>query len=378
MFRGYLLFIKNGGLLMAWQLGRVVTWRPLPLLRNLLLLLGLVLFFVYLQLQWLGLLLDEIIFHRYRQVKVTRPLFVVGAPRSGTTFLQRSLASDPQFTTTTLAECLLTPSITARYCGRALAWCLRPLQSLAGKIKPRWLQAMDSIHPLGLGEPEEDFLLLLPIFSCFILMVLFPGNRRLWRLAHFDSQLTEHEREIIMCFYRRMVQRHLYVHGEEKTYLAKNPSFTGALASFQHHFPDATFVACVRQPEEVFASQLSSLKPALSLLGYDWQAAEFQADVAAMLRYYFAQIEQQASARSPVLVVEIEQLKYRLLEGLHNLYEKAGLPLTEELLAVYQPLAQANKKYQSSHKYPEASAKLNVAWPLAVANSLYPASERTL
>ena len=41
-----------------------------------------------------GLMLDYLLFPDFRRVRVREPLFVVGVPRSGTTFLHRLLAGD--------------------------------------------------------------------------------------------------------------------------------------------------------------------------------------------------------------------------------------------------------------------------------------------
>ena len=43
---------------------------------------------------WIGFLLDSIFFSGYRRIQVLQPVFVIGPPRSGTTFLQRVLARD--------------------------------------------------------------------------------------------------------------------------------------------------------------------------------------------------------------------------------------------------------------------------------------------
>ena len=41
---------------------------------------------------WIGFLLDSIFFSGYRDQPVRKPVFIIGPPRSGTTFLQRLLA----------------------------------------------------------------------------------------------------------------------------------------------------------------------------------------------------------------------------------------------------------------------------------------------
>ena len=64
---------------------------------------------------WLGFLLDDIFFPRYREQKLKNPVFVVGNYRSGTTFLHRLLAKDRRtFTAMEGWEIFIAPSITQR------------------------------------------------------------------------------------------------------------------------------------------------------------------------------------------------------------------------------------------------------------------------
>ena len=84
---------------------------------------------------WLGLALDEVLFRGYRKVDVKRPLFVVGVPRSGTTFLHGVLAEDEHNTTFATWECFFALSVTWRklwrFAGRLDAALGRPVRSPA-------------------------------------------------------------------------------------------------------------------------------------------------------------------------------------------------------------------------------------------------------
>ena len=66
------------------------------------------------------LLLDEIIFPGYHDMAVTDPVFIVGFPRSGTTYIHRLMATDDQFTTIRLWEILFAPSISQKKIFQAL------------------------------------------------------------------------------------------------------------------------------------------------------------------------------------------------------------------------------------------------------------------
>ncbi|MFO8173527.1 MAG: sulfotransferase [Longimicrobiales bacterium] len=246
---------------------------PGILRRRLLLLLFTPLFLLIQSAHWGFFLLDDLLFPGYRKIRIREPLFVVGLPRSGTTFLHRVLARDAsRFTTTRLWELLLAPSITQRKIllglgalDRALG---RPVGRLLAWTDSRGFRWMEAIHQVSLTDPEEDYFLLLPVFACFLLVVPYPYHPAIWELARFD-ELPEKKREAILGFYRRALQRHLYVTGPEKQILSKNPAFTPFLRSLLESFPDARVLCSVRDPEKAVPSVLSSLRPGAAFLGYE-------------------------------------------------------------------------------------------------------------
>lgn len=243
-------------------------------LKRQLLLLFLVPAFLLLQvLHWIGFTLDGLFFRGFRDIEIREPLFIVGLPRSGTSFLQRVFARDSdRFTTLRLWELILAPSITERKLWLSLGaldrLLGRPFTRLARWGEGRGFRWLEAIHEVALDDPEEDFFLLLPIFACFLLVVPFPYQEALWELGRFD-ELPDSRRKPIMAFYRAALQRHLYLAGPGKQLLSKNPSFTSFLRSLLETFPDGKFLCCVRDPVEVVPSQLSSVRAGATFFGYD-------------------------------------------------------------------------------------------------------------
>jgi hypothetical protein len=233
--------------------------------------------FTLLQLvHWIAFKVDDVLFPDYRDIEVREPLFVVGLPRSGTTFLHRTLALDEdRFTTLRLWELLLAPAVVERKLVLGLAAFDRRLGRPAGRLldwaEGRVLGFMDELHPTSLGHPEEDYLFLLPAFGAFILILAFPGHPRLDLLSRPDSAGDALRRSLVE-FYHGCLQRHLYVVGTERRLLSKNPSFSPFVEALASRFPDARFVACVRDPREAVASQLSSLEGGARFFG--WSVAE--------------------------------------------------------------------------------------------------------
>jgi omega-hydroxy-beta-dihydromenaquinone-9 sulfotransferase len=216
-------------------------------------------------LNWLGFLLDSMLFRGYREQKVREPLFIVGVPRSGTTFLHRLLARDEeQFTSMKFWEILFAPSVIQKKFYAAIgsldALIGSPLRRMISALEKRSLKNLTKIHPTGLFEAEEDGIILLHIFSSAFLGFVLPFLDDLWPYVLLDSELQDAaRRKKIMAFYKRCVQNHLYVFGREKRFLSKNPLFSAMVGSLNDTFPDAKFICMVRTPFETVPSAISLL-----------------------------------------------------------------------------------------------------------------------
>lgn len=298
----------------------------------------------------IGFLLDELLFRRYRSISVRQPVFILGIPRSGTTWLHRVLAKDQRFATLSLWECLLAPSISERYCYRAMAQVFSPLIALLNRRAPDFIRRFDSIHTLRLHEPEEDFLLLAPLHACFLWVILCPQSSHYWQLAYFDQRLSRWRRRLVMTFYQRCLQKHLYFHGHNKRILSKNPSFTPLLNTLAAHFPDARFIACVRDPLEAVPSQLSSLEPSLQSLGLTMTDSRFQVAIEDMLHYYYQRIRRLRQARQ-LIVVEVNQLTQQLAPCVQSIYAELRWEFTPQFTSALNAMVKTGSNYQSGHRY---------------------------
>lgn len=318
-------------------------WKRLPLFLLLWLVAG-----VLAALHLLGFFLDQILFRGYRKITVRRPVFIVGIPRSGTTFLQRVLSEDSQFTTLTLWECVLAPSISERYFWSAIGELARPLSAWAKK-RPAFFARMDNIHRIRLNEPEEDFLLLSLIQSCFLAVIPCPNSENYWRLARFDDALNAKQRKAVMDFYYRCLQRHLYFHGADKRLLSKNPSFTPFIDSLRATFPDAHFVVCARDPVEAVPSQLSSLVPAFELFGGGVRP-EVSQRMVSVLHHYYLRVRM-ISECEDVSVIPMAALKTQLAQTVRGLYEALGQALPETFIDRLEHLDTNARAHRSEHHY---------------------------
>ncbi len=304
----------------------------------------------------IGHILDELLFFHYRRVAIKEPVFILGIPRSGTTFLQRLLSDDERFTTLATWEALLAPSIFERYFYKALGRLLRPLENAVIALRHKLFHGMDDIHRIRLQEPEEDFLLLIPLMACLLVAFACPRAGHFWRLGWFDMKLPAWYRRTVMLFYSRCLQKHLYYHGEHLCILSKNPSFTSLLQSLLDNFPGARIVACTRAPAEVLPSQLSSLRPAMSLLGSGKLSPQTQNTMIGLLQHYYSQLLKY-SQEERIHFLPITRLQSDLPLAMASLF--TFLDMTQSA-ASWDALAQTSedKQHSSSHRYSLAEFSL--------------------
>nr|VFJ46430.1 MAG: Sulfotransferase family protein [Candidatus Kentron sp. DK] len=180
------------------------------------------------------------------ETPIPRPLFILGLPRTGTTFLHNLLACDPNARWLRLWEGLY-PAPPPR--------SLREDPRI-GKVQ-QWVATFEkaapglaSAHKLEPQGPEECLWLMEHTFAdlIFELRVHVPGYAR-WLVAH--------EADVVFYqYYRRQLQM-LGAHCRGKYWVLKAPRHLPGLAGLLAMFPDARIVQTHRATEEVLPSLCS-------------------------------------------------------------------------------------------------------------------------
>ena len=325
--------------------------------RVLVMLIFLPLFALVQSIHWIGFLLDDLLFRGWRKVQLREPLFVLGVPRSGTTKLHEVLAKDDQYTTFSTWECLFALSVTERRfwlgIGRIDALIGGPAARLLGWVERRVFASLDDVHAMNLSTPEEDYFALMPILSCFILALPFPGAEHLWRIGRFDQALSDAERDRILAFYEANLKKHLYVHGPHKRLLSKNAAFAPLAGSLAERFTDARFIVCLRDPMQTVPSQLSSIAPGLAFFGVPPESTVIRDRLLDQLAFYYRNLD--ALARSQpanrCVTIRLPELKSGLATTLTATYARLGLPLDARFREVLDREAVAARHYRSEHSY---------------------------
>jgi hypothetical protein len=193
--------------------------------------------------------LDRLLFRGFSRQTIDRPIFIIGNPRSGTTFLHRFLAEQGDVVGFRVHE-MLVPSLT----GRAL---LRPLLPLLAKLDPGKHHAA-AAHETGIDALETDDL---AIFLRFVDGVFLYGYFLCWddpdpsyMFAQLEPGSPETARDL--DFYEGCLKRNLHRSGKSRV-LGKLFTFPPRIDDVLRKFPDAKLIYMARDPCETLPSGMS-------------------------------------------------------------------------------------------------------------------------
>jgi len=307
---------------------------------------------------WLNLLLDEIFFRDYRDKRIRQPVFIVGNPRSGTTFLHRLLARDEAtFSTMRTWEILLAPSIMMRKIVRAISSLDRrlgsPVHRVLGMLEESW-QEDNVVHRIALRAPEEDEYLLVHIFSTLKIWLYAAMLDEAAPYTYFDSQMPEDEKTRIMTFYKRCLQRHIYANrSDNKHYLAKDPHFTPMIDTLYEYFPDVKIIYLARNPLDMIPSYISLKEKEWRLLGNPVQAyssREYILDMAQhWYRYPLERLER--APQDSYIVVNFNDLVGNARRTVYEIYDRFGIHVRPAFDQILQRATTSARNHESEHEY---------------------------
>ena len=177
-----------------------------------------------------------------RATSISRPIFIVGMPRSGSTFLHELLAEDPANRAPRVWEVMFPvpgrkEDHRERRIRRAEA-CLWWFRRLAPKA--------DAVYPMRAKTPHEC----VAIQSYTFLSQEFVST---CRVSDYESFLASADLLPLYEWQKRFLQ-HLQAPGEATRWILKSPDHVHGLAELFKVFPDACIIHTHRNPLEVLKS----------------------------------------------------------------------------------------------------------------------------
>lgn len=181
-------------------------------------------------------------------VPVTRPLFILGLPRTGSTFLHRLLAQDVNGRVPLLWEVsrpVPPPRPETRTTDPRIAQVADEIERTIHRLIP----GMAAKHLIDVESPEECNSLFQSCFSCYATGIFY-------HIPSYQAWLRQQDLSAAYQYYRAQVQLLCY-HYPGQTWISKNPDHMLGIAAILKVFPDAAIIYLHRDLSEVFGSVCS-------------------------------------------------------------------------------------------------------------------------
>ncbi len=301
--------------------------------------------------------LDHVVYPRYQDEPIDRPIFIIGNPRSGTTFLHRFLLGNRGLAAFELWE-MLFPAITAR--------------KLLGRIVPRLDRLSPAryhpsdVHDTSLRGIETDdpawFFHTLdgPFAWAYFLAWQDTYGSELSRRSFGIDDVTPQDRERFFRYYEECWRRNLYYKNSDRI-LAKTSMLTFRLDEVLERYPDCKLVYIIRDPVEVIPSGMSLLAGVLEN-GYDvwnrtskedqerWIENLYQASCD-MLRVFYEAYSSGKIPEKNVCVVRYIDLIQNLEPTIERILEFIEIEPTEAFREEVRAQAEKQRSYKSKHQH---------------------------
>ncbi len=184
---------------------------------------------------------------------ITRPVFIVGINRTGTTFLHRLLARDPGFWALRRYE-LTEPVLPGGAYATVAGTTDDPRRAYAEELTAATnvVDTLAGLHPTDIDEPEEDLWILWLTFSTWIFSTAYhvPTYGR-WLAGSGSRYAYAHHRRVMQHY---TWQRRRREANERRNWLLKMPFHLMELEVLLETYPDAVFIQTHREPARFMGS----------------------------------------------------------------------------------------------------------------------------
>lgn len=300
--------------------------------------------------------MDRLLYPEYRNQPLAAPIYIVGNPRSGTTFTHRLMARDERFTYFQLYHTIF-PAVSLHRLLRAIGAIDRRLGSpgyrLVQAASRKGFAGWDDIHRTGPREAESDEMLFMFALLSPLLALQFPYIDEL-EPAMFVDRLPEATRRKLMRTYVDSLRRQLYATGPDRILLQKVALIAGRIHSIVEAIPDIRIVHLVRHPYESVPSLISMFQAPWRAIApqamRDHHASRALAEV--IFSYYRVLLDlKRTMPPSQFIEVRYEELVADPKATVERVYRELDLPMSNEYAAILDQERVGARAYRSKHSY---------------------------
>ena len=278
-----------------------------------------------------------------REIRIRRPLFIVGLPRTGTTHLVNLLACDPGFRFLSHWEAIC--PVPARGWGRK-----RPARRASGAVALAvvnyFVPDLKVIHPTRLDGPEECVPLLMNSFA-------FQGFASTFNVPEYVTWLADHDWGPAMRYHARQLALLQAQRGAGR-WLLKCPAHLATIDALMQVYPDACILQTHRDPLKVLPSECSLFAAFRSLFTAQIDAVELGRQVTDVLARDLQRFSAARKRYDPRRFCDVQysDLVRDPLDVVWSVYDHFGLSLPGEVeAAMRKEVAASPKDKRGVHRY---------------------------
>lgn len=301
--------------------------------------------------------LDQLVYPRHRKQTLDRPIFIIGNPRSGTTFLHRLLLGAGGMAAFELWE-MLFPAITAR---KLLGGVVPRL----GRLSPARYHPSD-VHDTSLRGIETDDVLWFfrtldgPFAWAYFLAWQDTWGSELSRRSFGIGGVAPRDEKRFFAYHEACWRRNLAFKHADRI-LVKSSMLTFRLDALLRRYPDCRLVYVVRDPVEVIPSGMSLLAGVLEN-GYDvwnrtreddqrrWLENLYQASCSMLSSFHDAHGSGLVPQRN-LCVVRYPDLLENLQPTIARILDFVEVEPTAAFLEEVREQAERQRAYTSRHEH---------------------------
>ncbi|MBN1874987.1 MAG: sulfotransferase [Anaerolineae bacterium] len=295
------------------------------------------------------------------QVEIKQaPVFILGHPRSGTTYLHHLLCKDAQW------------GYLSTFHAIAPGFFLignKMLKPLMAKCLPD-TRLIDKVS-IQMDAPQEEEIALYGLSPhAIVYRMHFPCNAREYftryaLLRNLSAEILNEWQSVYLDLLRKVTFANA-----GKRLLLKSPGHTGRIPTLLKLFPDAKFIHICRNPYDVFLStcHLYRMMLARGQL-HSINESQIEADVLFFYKVLMQKFIADRHLIPPENLIEVrfEDLEADAFEVIHHIYTHLNLPNWEAAVPAFQDYLDGKKGY-TKNTYPltqDTLVKVNEAWGFA-------------
>jgi hypothetical protein len=305
-------------------------------------------------LYYLGALFDVAIFWKYKHVEVKKPVFLIGHPRSGTTFLHKFIIKNSSEFEGMFLWRMIFPTLTSRF-------IIKPILPFINMIFPKNLYD-PNIHKTGFLEPEtDDVALFFKSFDGMFTWLYFSALNDYYSFAELESDLirTSKSKAVIKNL-KTIFQKNLYKKDKSKRVFSKSFSLILDLKEIKNTFNDAKIVILMRDPLEVVPSSLSLARNVqMNLNRFDQLPTDkknkyyrnlYNASIV-FYKYLYNQLNDGSISKNDYLLVSYKELISDFENSMNKIMNYCEITETDSFIEAIKKQSQKQPSYKGKHEY---------------------------